>query len=709
MTISISSCLQLESNNLIAVMEASIRDLAQIVIITNNPNIDKSGLKILYVNEALSRVSGYSSDEVIGQNPSILQGPDTSPEILVKIREAIKKEKYFSCELLNYSKSGKEYWIDLNLTPLSIDGKSCDFFIGHSFDITHHKQSRKIATEKEENLEFVLASAGLGYWDIDLINNQTNRSSKHGNLYGYAAMLDEWSYETFLSHIIEEDKSSVDAAFKKVMSVGGDYDVEFRCRWPDGSIHWLWSKGRFITNEHNQVVRAAGIQADIAEKKSAQQEIYNLAYTDELTKLPNRSAFKKKLENLLLKKTESAAYHALFFLDLDDFKVINDTLGHDMGDALLISIAKRFKTSLSNVNIISRFGGDEFVMLAESISSNAKIAYQKAEAVAGLINEIFKEPFYCKNQEFHTHVSVGVTLFNGAANNKYELLKQADLALYHAKFCGKNTYSFFDESLHLDLTRRTNLEKDLRNALVRDELFLIYQPKVDPNNHIVGAEALIRWLHPTQGIISPAEFIPLAEDTGLIVPIGEWILKEAIKFIKTWPKFEVSEEFKLSINISPIQFNHERFVERFSFLLNELRHQADMLVLEITETTVIENLDDSIVKMNILKEYGVTFSLDDFGSGFSSLNYLKLLPINEIKIDKSFIDDIVDDRRNVVILNAIINIAKDLDLNLVIEGVESIEQVSLLNTLGAKVYQGFYFSEPLSENDLIKFIATHRQ
>jgi|GEM_PF-3702442 len=709
MTTRLSSCLQLESNDLIAVMEASIGHLAQIVIITNNPNIDKNGLKILYVNEAFSRISGYSSEEVIGQKPSILQGPDTSPEALVKIREAIKNEKPFRCEMLNYSKSGKEYWIDLNLTPLSIDGKSCDFYIGHSFEITHYKQSRKIAAEKEESLDFVLASAGLGYWDIDLINNQTNRSLRHDNLFGHATMLDEWSYETFLSHIIDEDKSSVDAVFKGTMSVGGDYDVEFRCRWPDGSIHWLWSKGRFIANEHNEVVRAAGILADIDEKKNAQQEIYNLAYTDELTQLPNRAAFKQRLKNLLLRKTDNAAYHALLFLDLDDFKVINDTLGHDIGDALLVSIAKRFMTSLSKVNIISRFGGDEFVMLVESISSNAEIAYRKAEEVAGVINDIFKQPFYCKNQEFYSSVSVGITLFSGAVNNKYELLKQADLALYHAKSCGKNTYRFFDESLQLDLIRRTELEKDLRNALVRDELFLVYQPKVDANNNMVGAEALIRWLHPTQGLISPIEFIPLAENTGLIVPIGEWVLKEAIRFIKTWSNIEVSAEFKLSINISPIQFNHERFVERFSFLLNELGHQADRLILEITETTVIENLDDSMVKMNILREFGVTFSLDDFGSGFSSLNYLKMLPINEIKIDKSFIDDIVDDRRNVVILDAIINIATGLDLNLVIEGVESIEQVSLLNTLGAEVYQGFYFSKPLSENNLVNFIATHRQ
>ncbi|MCC5451075.1 EAL domain-containing protein [Rheinheimera sp. UJ51] len=710
MELSLSSCLKLAPQELIAIMEKSFSLLDQIIIITNNPNLDKEGLKILYVNAAFSRVTGYEPHEVLCKKPSILQGVDTSPDVITQIRNAIKNEVPFNGELLNYTKSGQEYWIELNLTPLSINGEQCQYYIGHSFETTRYKKTREIASEREASLDFVLESAGLGYWDLDLKTNETKRSLRHDNLFGHLTMQENWSYETFLSHIIEEDKRRVDQVFNEAMRIGGDYDVEFRCRWPDGSIHWLWSKGRFIANEHHEVIRAAGIQANIDEKKSAQEKIYSLAFTDELTQLPNRAAFNKGLKKLIL-NSKPSALNALLFIDLDDFKVVNDTSGHDIGDLLLGNIAKRLSNSLSNVNMIARFGGDEFLILAEDIGVTPETAYRNAENLGKKIRELFKQPFFCKNHEFYITSSIGITLFNDTASNKFELLKQADLALYYAKSCGKNRYSFFNESLQLDLVRRNQLETDMRKGLSRNEFFLVYQPKVNCNNQLVGAEALIRWRHPTQGIISPAEFIPLAEDTGLIVPMGEWVLTEAIKSIKSWSHLIIPSEFKLSINISPVQFNHERFVERFSFLLNEfngLMDAAASLVLEITENTVIQNLDESMLKMTILKEFGVTFSLDDFGSGFSSLNYLKLLPINEIKIDKTFIDDIVEDRRNEVILEAIIKITQKLNLDLVIEGVESIAQVSLLNELGAKVYQGFYFSKPLSEIDFLSYAQSHR-
>lgn len=688
-------------------MEDSISKMDQMVIITNNPNVAKEGLKILYVNDAFTRISGYAQDEVIGLSPSLLQGPGTDAKSLLKVHDAIKNERSIRCEMLNYNKDKKPYWIELNLTPLSVTGLSCDYFIGYSIDISAYKKTAEVVLATEESLEFVLASAELGYWDFDLTENVIVLSPINDSLFGYKDRQEDWTYEFFLSRVVQEDKERVDAAFIRAMEVTGDYDVEFRCEWPDKSIHWLWAKGRFIKDEQNNVVRSVGIQACIDEKKSVQEKIYDLAYVDELTRLPNRAAFNQHLKNLMLGKSAKNDYKALLFLDLDDFKVVNDTLGHDVGDALLVKIAERFKENLSNIDIISRFGGDEFVMLISALSPDKSIAHDKVEQSIAIIRGIFKQPFHFNKHEFYTKTSIGVTLFSGNADDKFELLKQADLALYHAKSCGKNTHRFFDQQLQLDLIKRTELEKDLREALISKQLYLVYQPQVNLDKKVVGAEALIRWQHPTKGIISPAEFIPIAEDTGLIVPIGEWVLSEAIKFIKKWPEFGASASFTLSINISPVQFRHELFVEKFALALNELKHQPNKLKLEITENTVIENLEESLLKMNILKEQNVTFSLDDFGSGFSSLNYLKYLPINEIKIDKSFIDDIVQDKRNSVILNAIINIAAELNLNLIIEGVETIEQVTLLNNIGAKVYQGFYFSKPLSETDLVSFFESH--
>jgi diguanylate cyclase (GGDEF)-like protein/PAS domain S-box-containing protein len=714
MTNDLSNFLQLRAGNLVTILENSINVLDQVVIITNNPNTAKDGLRILYVNNAFCRMSGYSKDEVIGLKPSLLQGPETSQEVIFDMRDTIKNERSGRWEMVNYTKDKKKYWIELSLAPLSIDGKSCDYFIGYSSETTHYKKSQELALEKQEDLEFVLESAGLGHWDLDLKTNMTTRSLINDNLFGYKELQKKWTYSMFLSHVIVADRNRVDFAFTQAVKNNGNYDIEFRCEWPDNSIHWLWSKGRIITDEHNQPVRAVGIQADIDEKKNAQEKIYNLAYIDELTQLPNRSAFNKYIKKLLfknalkntLKSTLKSKFNALFFIDLDDFKLINDTHGHNMGDALLIKVAQRLKENLPNINMISRFGGDEFVILIESLSTDIDIAQAKVEHIVAIIRGMFKQPFHCNEHEFYSKTSIGVTLFNDSAKDKFDLLQQADLALYDAKACGKNTHRFYNEQLQLNLIRRTNLENDLQNVIINNELYLVYQPKVSSDNKIVGVEALIRWQHPTRGIVSPAEFIPVAEDTGIIIPIGEWVLKQALTFMKKWPNLGFSIDYTLSINISPTQFSHELFVENFTSILKDLSPGKNQLILEITENTVIENLTESLVKINMIKEQGVTFSLDDFGSGFSSLNYLKLLPINEIKIDKSFIDDISVDQRNEIILSAIITTASKLDLNLVVEGVESIEQVNFLNDLGAKIYQGFYFSKPLSEEALISFVKS---
>ena len=729
MTFGLSSFLQLKSNELISILESSISLMDQLVIIITNPNTSDDGLKILYVNDVFCRQTGYSQSDVIGLSPAILQGPETCSITLLKISDAIKKERSGRWEMLFYTKDKGQHWIELNLTPVVFDGKTCDYFLGYSFGITHnkdlrelavekqenlecvlksasHKELRELAVKKQENLEFVLKSASSGYWDLDLITNKSTRSLIHDNLLGYSKLQKEWTYEIFLSHVAQEDRRRVDYAFSQAMKIGGDCDVEFRCEWPDKSIHWLWAKGHVISDEHNRVVRMVGILTDMDEKKRAQAKIYKLAYLDELTQLPNRVAFNEYMESLTLKNSGEVKYTALLLIDLDDFKLVNDTLGHDMGDALLAKVAGQFKANLPKVDIISRLGGDEFVMLIESLSTDIDTATEEVEQVVAVIFGMFVHPFYCRENEIYSKASIGITLFTDAAENRFELLKQADLALYDAKAHGKNTHRFFNLQLQLDLIKRTNLEKDLRNAVIKNELFLVYQPKVSSDLNVIGVEALLRWRHSTMGMISPAEFIPVAEDTGLIVPIGEWVLKEAICFIEKWPALGIPSDCTLSINISPIQFKHAQFVEKFTTILKKLKPHGNPLILEITENTVIENLAESVVKLNTIKEQGVSFSLDDFGSGFSSLNYLKILPINEIKIDKSFIDDIVADIRNEVILSAIISIADRLNLDLVVEGVETIEQITLLNELGAKFYQGFYFSKPLTEPNLVKFITS---
>ena len=696
-----------EPHNLNGLMESTLNHMDHMVIITNNPNTAKNGLEIVYVNDAFARISGYSKTEAIGLKPSMLHGPETSPSVLLQIRDSIKNERPFRCEMLNYTKASLPYWIDFNLAPFFTEGDTCDYFIGCSVEVTQDRYERAQALREIKNFEFVLSASGLAFWDLDFKTDLMWRSPENDTLFGYKNRQKSWSYEKYLTHILEEDRSRVHSTFSRARENATSFEMEYRCEWPDKSIHWLWCKGSFITDEYDQVVRAYGIESCIDEQKKAQLKLYDLAFVDKLTRLPNRAAFNNCLKALVLRKEGCSEYSGLFIIDLDNFKSVNNTLSHDAGDTILVEVAERLTASLPSEYIVSKCGGDEFVVLFDFCSTNKNISLNEAELTTQTIQNIFVQPFHCQRQELCIKASIGITVFSGNEIHNVDLLQQAELALHHAKASGKNTHRFFDQKLQLDLIRRTDLENDLRHAINNDELFLVYQPKVSSAGKVIGAEALIRWDHPTKGIISPVEFIPIAEASGLIVPIGEWVLAKALAFIRRWPALKVSEDCILSINISPIQFNHLFFVETFSTALKNSELQAKQLMFEITESNVIAKIDESLIKINKLKDQGVKFSLDDFGSGFSCLNYLKLLPIDEIKIDKSFIDNIVDDNRNVVILTAIITIARDLDLELVIEGVECLEQVTLLNKLGARVYQGFHFSKPLAENDLISFIASH--
>lgn len=588
-----------------------------------------------------------------------------------------------------------------------LSDKTCPYYIGISYDINEQKKDLQLRIEQEETFKFILEMAGLGYWDLDVEKNQITRSLKHDQIFGHTELQKDWSYETFLSHVYKDDQDKVDTIFKQAMSVGGDFDVEFRCQWPDKSMHWLWSKGRFIINDQNEVVRAAGIQIDITEKKLTEEKIQKLAFTDQLTQLPNRAVFNERLQTAIAVSARKRIFGALLFLDLDDFKFINDSLGHDIGDHLLVAIAERLRHNLRNIDTIARFGGDEFVMILDDLGPEIVAAHEKLEHIHQKIISIFDQPFYCDDNEIHSRASIGTTLFNGDSASEHELLKQADLAMYFAKESGKNAVRFFNEEMQIDLLNRTSVERDLRQAIKNDEFYLVYQPKVDHHNKCLGLEVLIRWRHPVKGILLPQDFISVAEDTGLITPLGQWVLEQACLFLNKWSELKVPKKCSLSVNISPVQFDNNQFVEIVTTVLAAVPESTDRLMLEITENTLIKNFADSMLRINTLIEQGVSFSLDDFGTGYSSLYYLKTLPIREIKIDQSFIKDIIEDDVNEAIVSAVILIADKLALQVTVEGVETEEQLALLKSLGANIFQGFYFSKPLSEADAIAYMLKH--
>ena len=386
---------------------------------------------------------------------------------------------------------------------------------------------------------------------------------------------------------------------------------------------------------------------------------------------------------------------ALLFLDLDHFKTLNDSLGHDVGDLLLQQVAARLTSSVREGDTVARLGGDEYVVMLEDLSEQAMEAAAQAETIGDKILNTLNQPYLLGVHEYHSTSSIGVALFGNNEESLENLLKHADIAMYQAKKAGRNTLRFFDPQMQASITARVDLERELRKAIDKQQFHLYYQVQVDTSGRPLGAEALIRWIHPERGLVSPFHFIPLAEDTGLILPIGQWVLDTACTQLKNWQKDELTSDLTLSINVSAKQFHQADFVAQVQAAVQRSAINPMRLKFELTESMLLDNLDSTIVTMNALKEVGIRFSLDDFGTGYSSLQYLKRLPLYQLKIDQSFVRDIADDSSDQAIVRTIIAMAHTLNLSVIAEGVETAEQQDLLLSSGCTHYQGYLFGKPV--------------
>ncbi len=437
------------------------------------------------------------------------------------------------------------------------------------------------------------------------------------------------------------------------------------------------------------------VLSDITEQKRAEDEIHRLAFYDPLTCLPNRRLLQDRLGQALTGSRRSRRYGALLFLDLDDFKKLNDTRGHDAGDRLLIEVARRILASLRAGDTVSRVGGDEFLVMLEGLSSDSKYAAFQTREVGEKIREALNKPYLLADGEFYCSASLGATLFFGDNESVETMLKHADLAMYKAKNAGCNTLRFFDPAMQVALDERSALENALRLAIDAQQLHLQYQPQVDYDGNIVGAEALLRWMHPERGMVPPSEFIPLAEDTGLILPIGHWVLEAACKQIKVWSSLPAANSFPLAVNVSAHQFLQPGFVSEVAEVLSQTGADPQRLKLEITESMVLHDVGEISEKMIALKKLGVRFAVDDFGTGYSSLSYLTGLPLDQLKIDRSFVLNLLNSRKDAIIAQTIITMSKSLGLHVIAEGVESEAQSEFLHYHGCTTYQGYLFSKPL--------------
>jgi len=480
-------------------------------------------------------------------------------------------------------------------------------------------------------------------------------------------------------------------------------------RRKNGEIYPEWLTITAVLDADQHISHFVAVFNDITQRKSAEKKILQLAFYDPLTHLPNRRLLLDRTNQARLNSSRNHQFGAVLFMDLDQFKGLNDTQGHDIGDLLLIEVAKRLTGCVREIDTVARLGGDEFVLLLEELGSTTEQAAAHAQMIGEKVLNSLREPYLLKEYEYRTSASVGISLFKDSEVSVETLFKQADTAMYEAKNAGRDAWRFFDLPMRVMLTTRAGLETDLQQALQHQQLQMYYQMQVDTQSKRLGAEALLRWHHPSKGLLLPEQFIPMAEETGMIVPIGYWVLETVCKHLKAWNEQGLLQaDFQLSINISPRQFRHAQFVERISEILTRFDVSPCQIKLELIETVFKQNMLDTSEKIRRLKALGIGFSIDDFGTGFSSLSYLKQLQLDQLKIDRSFVKDLGRSEDATVLTQTIINMGHTLGLQVIAEGVENEFQVRQLIELGCPNFQGCFFYPPLQDQDFNALLSDIR-
>ncbi len=650
-------------------------------------NVHRKG-KLVYVNASAIRMLGASSaDQLIGLPIEKIIHPSFHHLINTRVKSIDDAGVHDDRFEIQYVKiDGSVIDVTAHAALIDFDGLPSIYVAWH--DVTEVKrsgESQRIAATAFESQE------GMFVTDADWKILRTNQS--FSRMTGYTAEELVGHPPHFLS-----DEFKLDAAYEEMLeglAERGSWQGEVNDTDKVGKAFPAWLNISSVKDEQGRTTHFVGTFNDITLRKSAEDEIRSLAFYDPLTQLPNRRLLMDRLEQALASGNRHQRKGALLFIDLDNFKTLNDTLGHDQGDRLLQQVAQRLNTCTREGDTVARLGGDEFVVMLEDLSENPLEAANQAETVAIKILSELNQTYWLGVSEHHSSPSIGVTLFGERQETIAEPLKRADLAMYQAKAAGRNTIRFFDPKMQAMVSRRAELEEDLRDAMLKDQFELHYQAQFDEYGKLFGAEVLIRWLHPKRGMISPAEFIPLAEETGLICILGYWVLHTATNQLARWASDPWLSQISIAVNVSPSQFHQKNFVEQVLDVLDLTGADPHRLKLELTEGFSISNIEDVIAKMSRLKQIGVGFSLDDFGTGYSSLSYLKRLPLDQLKIDQSFVRDILIDPNDAAISRMVIVLAESLGLMVIAEGVETLEQKAFLAEQGCRAYQGYLYSKPL--------------
>ncbi len=591
---------------------------------------------------------------------------------------------------------GEPCWVLCNTYLVCDDGGQVSEAVVCFTDFSELKRAQQSLQKSEERLRLVLQGSTDAPWDWNLRTGELYYSPRWWEMVGLEPGELQTNAELWLRLAHPDDAARAREVFEQALA--GDahsYEIEFQLRHKEGHYVPVLARGLILRDERGRPIRICGTNSDLTERKRAEQDIHQLAYFDYLTELPNRRMLMDQLHRIISRAARSGQWGALLFIDLDNFKLLNDTLGHDIGDVLLRQVAWRLRHAVRETDIVARLGGDEFVILLDSLGKDSKLAGAEAGQVAAKILAVCDEPYVLPSRVYRSTPSIGVALFNGD-HPADVVLRRADLAMYQAKAAGRNTLRFFDPAMQAVIDRRYALEHDLREGLLRDEFMLYCQPQFDAAGALAGGEVLLRWRRPDGEVVSPEEFIELAEGTGLVLPLGRWVLRETCKRLAGWRHNPQLAQVPLSVNVSAQQLRCTDFPEQVLGTVRDTGADPHLLGLELTESVMAENLDEVVAKMDRLRRGGVRFSIDDFGTGYSSLSYLKRFPLETLKIDRSFVHDIHVDPDAAAIVEVIIALARKLGLKVVAEGVEEEAQRRFLSDEGCDRFQGYLFGHPLA-------------
>ncbi|MBV7540308.1 EAL domain-containing protein [Acidovorax sp. sic0104] len=657
--------------------------------------LDSATGRFLRINQRYADIVGYTVEEMLTLNFQAITHPgDLAEDVRQLERLKAAEIPEYRLEKRYLHKEGHVVWADLTVSPMWSPGATPDHHIAVVQDITSRKRMEDTLRTNEQRLRGILERLPMGLCLVQPDGRISFRNRRYVEICGYTEAEvpdgDTWWQRAF-PNVAERDavRGTWRAAVSRAAAADGVIPgAEYLITCRDGTRRPVEVSGVQVEAGHLVTMQ------DLSQRKAAEEEINNLAYYDPLTSLPNRRLLMDRLQQALAASTRHQRSGALMLLDLDNFKTLNETRGHDSGDHLLLQVAQRLRACVHEDDTVARQGGDEFVVVLEDLGDNPEEAAARSEEVGQRILAALRAPYMLHGTAHHSSLSMGVTVFSGMRETVDELLKRADLALYQAKSAGRDTLRYYDPQMQAAVSARAALERDMRIGLALGQFELYYQPQID-RGRITGAEVLLRWRHPRDGFVSPAHFIPLAEETGLILPLGEWVLRMACNRLAAWAEHPELAALSLAVNVSPRQFHQGNFVAQVLEALASSGAPGHQLKLEMTEGLLLQDVEDTIEKMGLLKGYGLGFSLDDFGTGYSSLAYLKRLPLDQLKIDQSFVRDVLTDPNDAAIARTVVALGTSLGLRVIAEGVETEAQREFLERHQCHAWQGYLFSPPV--------------